>query len=232
MRIYDFNIDWCGTLLKRTKTKYIVLHHAAASVCSPEDINRWHKEKGWCGIGYHFFIRKDGKIYRGRPLNTVGSHISGHNFESVGICVEGDYSKETTMPQKQLKSVKEAIKIVKSQYGNLPVKAHRELASSACPGKYYPLETIRNNEEEMTMDQYKELCDKLDDIRADIADLKVKTGCYNYIDNNMPAAYRPTIQKLVNMGVLKGNEKGELMLTSDQMRTLTVLDRLGLIKDA
>ena len=82
------------------------------------------------------------------------------------------------------------------------------------------------------MDQYKELCDKLDDIRADIADLKVKTGCYNYIDNNMPAAYRPTIQQLVNMGVLKGNEKGELMLTSDQMRTLTVLDRLGLIKDA
>jgi len=32
-----------------------------------EGFPEMHKGKGWAGIGYHFVVRKDGKIERGRP---------------------------------------------------------------------------------------------------------------------------------------------------------------------
>lgn len=68
-------------------------------------------------------------------------------------------------------------------------------------------------------------------LKAEIATLKTvvaeRTGFYNYIDDNMNASYRPTIQKLVGRGTLKGNENGELMLTNDMMRIFTILDREG-----
>ena len=47
---------------------------------------------------------------------------------------------------------------------------------------------------------------------------------YNYIDENMPEWARPTIQKLVDKGILKGNENG-LNLTEDLMRILVIYDR-------
>lgn len=54
---------------------------------------------------------------------------------------------------------------------------------------------------------------------------------YNYIDDNMPAWARPTIQKLVNKGYLRGNDKGELGLTFDMLRMFVVNDRAGLYGD-
>ena len=67
----------------------------------------------------------------------------------------------------------------------------------------------------------------LDALKKEIAELKEKTGYFNYIDKNMNESYKPTIQKLVDQGRLEGNEKGELMLTTDMMRILTILDRAG-----
>ena len=88
--------------------------------------------------------------------------------------------------------------------------------------------------EDLTMAQYEELKTAIEGLskenallKEQINELRVKAGYYNYIDNNMPGSYKPTIQKLVNSGYLQGNEKGELMLTTDMMRILTILDRNG-----
>lgn len=51
---------------------------------------------------------------------------------------------------------------------------------------------------------------------------------YNYIDENMPEWARPTIQKLVDKGILKGNEKGELGLNDTMLKLLVINDRAGL----
>jgi len=51
-----------------------------------------HKGKGWAGIGYHFVIRKDGKIERGRPEWAIGSHAQGHNSNSIGVHLCGDFN--------------------------------------------------------------------------------------------------------------------------------------------
>ena len=51
---------------------------------------------------------------------------------------------------------------------------------------------------------------------------------YDYVDENMPAWYRPTIEKLVRKGYLKGDEQGRLRLTETEMRLYTVNDRAGI----
>lgn len=70
------------------------------------------------------------------------------------------------------------------------------------------------------MTQYEELCARLDKLEHPMI--------YNYIDDNMPAWARPTVQKLVDAGYLKGDGEG-LGLTDEMLRMLVVLDRAGVI---
>ncbi|WP_185750688.1 peptidoglycan-binding protein [Clostridium sp. KNHs214] len=117
----------------------IVLHHAEATNCTVEDIDRWHRGRGWQGIGYHYFVRKDGQIYKGRPDYTMGAHCLHNNTNTIGICAEGKYMVET-MPEVQ----KQAIISLCKSLGIKDIKGHRELNSTDCPGRNYPLEEIRN----------------------------------------------------------------------------------------
>ena len=133
-----------GTMDKRKQTTRIILHHAAAVTCTADDIHRWHKDRGWAGIGYHFFIRKDGSIYRGRPQNTVGAHAGGSNSDSVGVCFEGNYETETTMPDAQKKAGIELVAYLKDYYGITRVEGHRDVGATACPGKNFPFAEIVN----------------------------------------------------------------------------------------
>lgn len=93
------------------KIKEIILHCAA----TPEgkefyasDIDRWHKERGFLKIGYHYVIDLDGTIEKGRPEPEVGAHCTNHNKYSIGICTIGGMDKSNkkakdtrTLPQKQ-----------------------------------------------------------------------------------------------------------------------------------
>lgn len=141
MEIIERNYRWSGYLQKREKTKTIVLHHAAASICSPDDIHRIHLLNGWAGIGYHFFVRKDGSVTRGRPLWSIGAHVSGNNSLSVGICFEGNFEKEN-MSQKQLEGGKNLLSYLKGIYPGIDIKLHRELNATACPGKNFPFKEM------------------------------------------------------------------------------------------
>lgn len=141
MEIIERNYRWSGYLQKREETKLIVLHHAAATNCSPDDIHRIHLLNGWAGIGYHFFVRKDGSVTRGRPLWSIGAHVSGNNLASVGICFEGNFEKEN-MPPKQIEGGKKLLSYLKGIYPVTDIKLHRELNATACPGKNFPFEEM------------------------------------------------------------------------------------------
>lgn len=132
-----------GSMSKRGGTSRIILHHAAAKTCSADDVHRWHKNNGWAGIGYHFFVRKDGSIYRGRPMQYVGAHAGGSNHDSIGICFEGDYTKET-MPDAQKQAGKELVAYVKNYYGIKKVQRHSDVCATACPGNKFPFNEIAN----------------------------------------------------------------------------------------
>lgn len=92
--------------------KEIILHHADAYNCSVEDVHNWHKNQNWAGIGYHYFIKKSGEIYKGREDNMIGSHCLGHNKDTIGICFEGKYTEET-MPEAQIEAGRELINYLK-----------------------------------------------------------------------------------------------------------------------
>lgn len=72
--------------------------------------------------------------------------------------------------------------------------------------------------------------ERIDKINARLTELEQRLAIYNYIDSNMSSTYKPTIQKLVDKGFLKGDENG-LALTDDMMRILTVLDRAGVFDE-
>ena len=115
----------------------IVLHHAEASSCSVQDVHSWHRNQGWAGIGYHYFVRKNGEIFKGREDNWIGSHCLGHNQNTLGICFEGAFNKET-MGQTQINAGKELVSYLKSKYGISKVYRHKDLNSTDCPGANFP----------------------------------------------------------------------------------------------
>lgn len=76
----------------RKDTKYIIIHCSATPPSmdiGAKDIDRWHRAKGWLGIGYHYVIKRDGTVEMGRKLEDAGAHAEGHNHHSVGVCMIG-----------------------------------------------------------------------------------------------------------------------------------------------
>lgn len=141
-KILDARLKFNGTLQKRNKTDYIILHHSASTSASVETIHRYHQQgRGWIGIGYNFYVRKDGSIYRGRPEDVVGAHTTGYNDKSIGICAEGNFEKEI-MPEAQKQALIELVRELKQKYPNAQIKRHKDFAATACPGKNFPFEEI------------------------------------------------------------------------------------------
>ena len=124
----------------RLRTDYIVLHHMAANG-SADDVHRAHLANGWAGIGYHFFVRKDGRVYRGRPITKVGAHTQGYNSQSVGVCFEGNFEVES-MSNAQLQSGRELVAYLRQMYPLAQLKKHGSFSFTACPGKNFPFDAI------------------------------------------------------------------------------------------
>lgn len=142
MNIIETNFSWGSSLSKRSSTKYIILHHRAGNG-DAESIHNQHLKNSWAGIGYHFYIRKDGSIFRGRPIDTVGAHTVGQNAVSVGVCFEGNYhSNDKVMPNAQFVAGQNLIKYLKKIYKSATVKRHSDFQATACPGSFFPFNDI------------------------------------------------------------------------------------------
>lgn len=142
MNIIETNLEF-KSMDSRTKTERIILHHADAINCTAEDIHRWHLNNGWAGAGYHFLVRKDASIYRLRPENKVGAHAGGSNYNSIGICFEGNFMEED-MPEAQKQAGKELVAYLKNKYNITVVQAHRDVCATSCPGDRFPFDEIAN----------------------------------------------------------------------------------------
>lgn len=126
------------SLSKRKKTDTIVLHHSASKEAFATLIHQWHKNRGWSGIGYHFVVRKNGTVERGRPIDCIGAHCTNENSHTIGICFEGNFQEED-MAAIQIKAGRELIDYIQALYGNkLKIVRHRDLMATACPGDKFP----------------------------------------------------------------------------------------------
>lgn len=120
-----------------------------------EDIRKWHKQRGFNDIGYHYVIDLDGTVEQGRPIEQAGAHCTGHNAHSIGICyiggaywrdgvnakgkpIKGKDGKAVLIPKDtrtilQRMAMKELVAQLREQFPEATVHGHREFANKACP---------------------------------------------------------------------------------------------------
>lgn len=108
-------------------------HHDVA------DIRRWHLNRGFSDIGYHYLIHLDGTIEIGRPITKQGAHCSGENRGSVGICYVGGMSKDmkkskdTRTPEQKNSLVTLMQELIYKYNKDITIHGHNEFANKACP---------------------------------------------------------------------------------------------------
>lgn len=150
MEIILTNLQFRGQPSKRQQTNRVIVHHADTHYdVGAERIHEWHlarttNGRHWLGIGYHFVIRMDGRIERGRAEDTVGAHAGASgNPDSIGVCLAGNF--EYNMPSKeQLNSFVWLVKeYLKPKYGELEVQGHSDFMATACPGRRFPWHDIK-----------------------------------------------------------------------------------------
>lgn len=158
MTIQETAYDWARSLSPRRATRSVILHHAAADGVSALDIHRQHRQNGWAGIGYHYYVRKDGTICRGRPEAAVGTHAAGRNGDSLGVCFEGNFQRQT-MPKAQFDAGAALLRDILIRYPGLEILCHRDVNQTACPGRNFPLEPLKE-EAMMTQEAFNEMADR------------------------------------------------------------------------
>lgn len=112
------------------------------------DINRWHKQRGFTEIGYHYVIYLDGSMHTGRNITKIGAHCSGYNTGSIGVCYiggvarDGKTPKDTRTPE-QKNSLIKLLKELMQTYNLKPkdVYGHYQFANKACPS--FKIEPLR-----------------------------------------------------------------------------------------
>ena len=107
---------------------------------SAKDIDLWHRQRGWRMIGYHYVVRRNGTVEKGRTEETTGAHCVGHNAHSIGICYEGGLDEQgqiaDTRTEEQKKAMAKLIVQLKQQFPTIrKVLGHRDLpgVQKACP---------------------------------------------------------------------------------------------------
>jgi N-acetylmuramoyl-L-alanine amidase len=134
----------------RQQWKYIVIHHSATDEGSANTFDRFHKERGWRGVGYDFVIGNGNGSADGLVEVTFrweeqvpGAHAGDkeYNEYGIGICLVGDFDNEYPTPRQMqalvalVNGLQERCRIPTSN-----VLMHRQVrpGGTHCPGRYFP----------------------------------------------------------------------------------------------
>lgn len=140
--------DWGGrnpSCSSATNTYRATIHHTVTptnDTISPQarlrQIQNYHMDvQGWCDIGYNYLVSRDGRIWRGRGVGVLGSHVADNNSGNVGVSFMGTHTS-TPATATQLCNAAKLLSVMKSDHG-LPltrsaIKGHRQYGSTECPG--------------------------------------------------------------------------------------------------
>jgi N-acetylmuramoyl-L-alanine amidase len=151
------------------RVQYLVVHTAAfeGRNCDRAMIDRWHRERGWSGIGYHYVIlndrhdrHPDGTLQEGRPTSAVGAHTLGLNSRSLGICCVG-HGDRAPLTAAQRATLQELLSELMDRH-EVPVDrviGHREVnqlvqeghlareytTTKSCPGRMVDMDELRRD---------------------------------------------------------------------------------------
>ena len=211
MTVAEPDYTWAHPLIRRPETRFLILHHAGASGSTARQIHKYHLEKGWSGIAYHYYVRKSGLVCRGRPEDTAGAHTQGYNGVSIGVCFEGNFERES-IGETQFEAGRALIRDILRRYPGIRIVGHRELNATACPGARFPLEAYKKLGEETkeTETRYQTVAE-------------------------LPEWAAGTVKDLCERGILRGRSEAtdaegypaDLDLSEDMLRLLVWNDRAG-----
>lgn len=128
--------------MPRSSTDYLIVHCSATPPSmdiGKREIDRWHRARGWLGIGYHFVIRQSGKVERGRSIDAAGAHARGYNHNSIGICLVGGVQEDDkTTPEQnysaeQYRALEALLHTLLDDHPNAKVIGHCDVSVKACP---------------------------------------------------------------------------------------------------
>jgi len=125
----------------REYTDKIIIHCSYSKAhmnWGAEEIRKIHvDENGWSAIGYHYIIKRDGSVDRGRPHDAVGAHCRGENQHSIGICLIGGMSStggsEFNYTKAQMVSLNVKIAELRKEYPEATIHGHNEFSDKTCP---------------------------------------------------------------------------------------------------
>lgn len=145
-------------MIRRT-TNRIFIH---CSATRPEqdigaaEINRWHKENGWSGIGYHGVIRRNGSFEFARDFVSVGAHAKGFNSDSVAVCLIGGVgatgNPENNFTDAQFDTLRKTLGFLKKVYPMAEIVGHNQFSNKACPS--FDVQKWLKNDEFVTAERF------------------------------------------------------------------------------
>lgn len=145
MKKMNGGLDWEASFLQTNRpmrpVTLLIIHCTATPAgreVSRAEVDRWHRERGWDGIGYHYLIHLDGSIEQGRPEERVGAHCKGYNAHSIGICYVGGLDKQghptDTRTNAQRHALRQLLLALRQRYPHAAIRGHRDFnPHKACP---------------------------------------------------------------------------------------------------
>lgn len=134
---------------------WIIIHHSDSSYGSAAIIDKWHRDRGFDELGYHFVIGNgtnsgDGQIEVGPRWTKQkwGAHDNAldnrFNTNGIGICLVGNFNVTHPTPR-QLHSLVRLVVYLMEKYSISAdhVLGHGETKDTQCPGKFMNVAAIR-----------------------------------------------------------------------------------------
>lgn len=131
----------------KRKITRIIIHCTATPEgrqVTVEDVDRWHRARGFNSIGYHWLIYLDGSVHAGRSEAEIGAHCRGYNSNSIGVCYVGGLDQNRrpadTRTAAQRQALRQLVAELQRKYPGATVHGHNEFAPKACPCFQVPRE--------------------------------------------------------------------------------------------
>ena len=234
--------------VRKEKIRYIVVHDTGnPSAGADTEAHYNYFNNGNRGSSADIFVDDVSVWY----VNDYSKYYSWHcgdgkgrygitNANSIGVemCInlDGNYIEALKNTASVVRELMQELNIPESR-----VVRHYDASRKNCPASmnkgdwkiWKEFKLMIKEREELTMAQYEELKKEIRELTETVKILATEVAehknpmVYNFIDDNMPSWARPTIQKLVDQGYLKGDENG-LNLTDELLRILVINDRAGI----
>jgi N-acetyl-anhydromuramyl-L-alanine amidase AmpD len=130
-------------LAARKATDWLVVHCSASPPSPTTDwkvIDRWHRQRGFLMIGYHYVIKTDGTVETtAREKDSIGAHVEGFNRNSIGICmvggVDNQMNPKDNFTPAQYVALEELLRSLRREYVGASIRGHRDFpnVAKACP---------------------------------------------------------------------------------------------------